>query len=223
MSSSVNLSLTPSEVVFFNGQEFAKQVLIGNVTLMHVDAKVSAAELGLAMLRAAFLGAERSGALRLEVRQKKALLGLARRDTLYAEPLGGAPAWPEPSFESKLVQLAAQWKAANGSNEVSNIIVALLGQDSANPWQSLAEIIKSQLAQRGLLRAIQERKLKIFVSTRYELPESTAAMLLRQPVAPVQDLLADCQHNRPQVWKLLEAHIRRAIQQRTEQSDSSDD
>ncbi len=42
-----------------------------------------------ALLAAALLAGERTGAFRLEVRKKKALLGLRQVDSLYARPAGG--------------------------------------------------------------------------------------------------------------------------------------
>jgi hypothetical protein len=83
-------------------------------------------------------------------------------------------------------------------------------------------MVKAGLAARGLLRKVEERKLKILTFAHYELPESTAAMLLRQPVEPVQQMLAECQSARPQVWKLLSAGINKAIKMRTEQMEADD-
>ena len=45
--------LSPSELVLLNGDKFAKKVMLGNVKLMHTDASVSTAQLGLAILAAA--------------------------------------------------------------------------------------------------------------------------------------------------------------------------
>jgi hypothetical protein len=224
MSQSLPLPLTPSELVFFHGEEFAKRVLMGNITLVHSEAKVSAADLGRAMLAAAVLGAEQGGSIRLEVRSKKGFLGLGKTDSLYVEPTEAAVAWPEPSLEADIVRLAPMWRARKGQNDVFNVIYGVLGEDSVNPCQSLGDKIKARLASRGVLRGIEERKLKVLVSTRYELPEDTAAQLLRQPLAPVQQLLDGCRRDRPQVWKLLQSQIGTAISLRTERvTNDSDD
>ncbi len=70
--------LTPSELVYLNGEMFAKKVLLGNVDLIHSDEKVSLIQLGGAILATAILASEQAGALRLEVRERKGLLGLGR-------------------------------------------------------------------------------------------------------------------------------------------------
>lgn len=223
MSSLATSPLTPSELVFLNGQLFAEKAWIGNVSLLHTDAKVSAAQLGQAVLAAAFLAADQAGSIRLEVRQKKVFLGLGKADALFADPGDPAVAWPEPSLESRLRQWAEWWQHRKGQNYVSYVLYSLLGQDSTSPWQEVLEMVKTGLATRGLLQKIKERKLKILTFSHYELPESTAAMLLRQPVEPVQQLLTECQSYRPQLWKLLVADIKKAIKMRTEKTETNDD
>jgi len=222
MSSLAMSPLTPSELVLLNGQLFAEKAWVGNVNLLHTEAKVSAKQLGRAMFAAAFLAAERAGSIRLEVRPKKVLLGLGKADALFADPGDPAVAWPEQSLEGRLRGWAEWWQRAKGQNEVSNVLYSLLGQDSADPCQEAVEMVKAGLAARGLLRKVEERKLKILTFAHYELPESTAAMLLRQPVEPVQQMLAECQSARPQVWKLLSAGINKAIKMRTEQMEADD-
>ncbi len=64
--------LTPSEVVFLNGELFAKKVTLGNVQLLHSEEKVSLNQLGQAILTAAILAGEQAGAFRLEVQERKA-------------------------------------------------------------------------------------------------------------------------------------------------------
>lgn len=223
MSSLAMSPLTPSELVFLNGQLFAEKAWVGNVSLLHTEAKVSATQLGQAMLAAAFLAADQAGSIRLEVRQKKVLLGLGKAEALFADPGDPAVVWPEQSLESRLRELADQWWHNGGRNEVAYVLYGLLGQDSANPWQDAVEMVKAGLAARGLLHKVEERKLKILTFSHYELPESTSAMLLRQPIEPVQQLLAECQSARPPVWKLLVADIKKAIKMRTEQMEASDD
>jgi hypothetical protein len=78
-----NNPLTPSEVVFLNGEMFAKKVTLGNVGLLHSDEKVSLNQLGQAILTTAVLACEQAGAFILEVQERKALLGLRKvRETV---------------------------------------------------------------------------------------------------------------------------------------------
>lgn len=211
--------LTASELVLLQGDQFAKRVLMGNIALLHVDASVSAAQLGEAMLAVAFLACERVGTLRLEVRPKKAFLGLRTVDTLYAEPGDGGYAWPRPSIEASLHPLAVEWAEAKAQNEINNIVHTLLREDSDAPWQALIERVKTDMAARGLLQATEQRTLKIFTTTKYHLPETTAGLAARQSASSLQALLDDCQRTRPQVWKLLAAGFKKAVSQRTEKAD----
>lgn len=130
--------LTASELIFLNGEQFAKKVMIGNIDLLHSAEKVSAAELGQAMVVSAFLSSERAGAIRLEVREKKVLLGLRKAKGLYAAP-ATAIEWPDYSREAQIGSIAADLAAEKGANEVANIVYAWLREDSGSPWQAAIE------------------------------------------------------------------------------------
>jgi len=220
--SSGSYPLTASELVLLKGDHFAKHVVMGNVDLLHVDAKVSAAQLGETMLAVAFLACERVGTVRLEVRPKRAFLGLRTVDTLYAEPGDGGYAWPKPSIEATLQPLALEWAEDKAQNEVANIVYTLLREDSVNPWQALIDRVKADMAARGLLQTSEQRTLKVFTSIKYHLPEATAGLAARQSEGSLQALLDECQRTRPQVWKLLLAGLKRAANQRTERSTETD-
>ncbi len=185
--------------------------------------EVSAVQLAQAILVSALLANEQAGAIRLEVRQKKVLLGMTRANSLYVEPDRKYIPWTEGRLEASIYPLASNLLANKGRNEVSNLLVALLREDTPNPWLSVVERVKAGMAQRGLLKRVEEKKLKVFSRVHYQLPDDTKALLLKQPYAPLQQLLQHCQQERPQVWALLQAHIRSAISQRTERTDTSVD
>jgi hypothetical protein len=63
---------------------------------------------------------------------------------------------------------------------------------------------------------ITEKKLKIFTSTRYELPESIRTLAVATPLQPVQQLFTDCRVNRPEVWELLVKQIKQGVEKRKE-------
>lgn len=216
-------SLAPSEIVLLSGELFAKKVRMGNVDLLHTAASVSAEQLAQAMLAVAILANEQAGAIRLDVREKKALLGFRKVSRLYAVPDQASASWPPGCLESQVRPLSEQLLAGGENNEVSSVIAAWLKQDSANPWQSAIELVKAGLASRYLLDAVEEKRLKVFSTTRYELPDSTATLIARQPTEPVQQLLRSCQDNQPEKWNLLQNEIRSAIKARTEQDDSGMD
>ncbi len=216
-------TLTPSDLVFLHGEQFASKVLVGNTALLHTDAKVSTAQLGQALLAAAFLGCERAGSLQLDVRQKKALFGLRKVDSLYALADEGIEAWPQGSLEADLAGLAASLGSGTEPAEARALVYAWLQQDSASPWQAVVEKVRAGMAARGLLVAEEKTRLKIFSVTHYELPESTARLRTQVSAESARQLLSNCQQYRPEIWKLLRHHLNGAIRDRTEQSDLDPD
>jgi hypothetical protein len=213
---------SPSELVLLNGDQFAKKVMLGNIQLLHTDASVSVSQLGQAILAAAVLAVEAVENLEFEVRQDKAMFGLRKVKKLYASPTQTPVEWPEHSLEAQLPLIAEQFKQDQESQEISNLIYTWLRQDSSSPWQSTIEMVEAGLAERGLLDASKETRLKVFTVTNYSLPESTASLAAEQPVEPIKQLLADCENNRREDWELLVKQIKSAIKARTEQDEGVD-
>lgn len=214
--------LTPSEVVFLNGEQFAKKVMMGNIDLLHSGEKVSLTQLGQAVVTTAFLAAEAAGAVRLEARERKAMLGLRKVKELFAVPSSGSVPLPENSLEAVFAGLAARLAGKN-DNDVRSIVYTWLRSDTTVPWSSAMDLFKAGMAERSVLEASEERKLKIFTVTHYSLPERTARLMKGQPAQSVQALLNNCERTRPEVWKLLEQGIKKAISDRTESSDTDFD
>lgn len=210
--------LTPSELVFLNGEIFAHKVTLGNVDLMHTDQKVSLAQLGEAILKAAFLACEQAEAFRLEFRERKAMLGLRKVQALAAVPASPRVMLPEHSLEATLAELAARL-APQDKNDIYTILYTWLRQDTASPWNTVLDLLKAGMARRGVLDATEEKKLKLFTVTHYSLPQRTVALLKGQPVGVVKAMLESCQRARPEVWKELEQGIKKAIAARTEKTD----
>ena len=113
--------LTPSEMIFLNGELFAKKVKLGNVDLLHSDEKVSIAELGGTVLATAILACEQAGAFRLEVRERKATLGLRKVRELFAVPAKSREALPEGSLEATYAGMATQM-ALKEKNDIYTIL-----------------------------------------------------------------------------------------------------
>ena len=213
-------TLTASEQVFLQGEKFAeKGGFLNKYKLMHIDEQVSLSDLVANVVAAAFLASEKAGAIHLEIRQKKALLGLTKVTTIYAEPVGRSD-FPAGSLEAKIFELASELKRTKGENEVWKLVYAWLRQDVTAPWSKAGELIQAGLGERKLLDVIREKKLKIFTATHYELPEEIRALAASLPAEPVQQLLTDCRVSRPEVWELLVKQIKQGIDKRTERDNS---
>lgn len=211
--------LSPSELVLLNGDLFAKKVMLGNIQLLHTDTSVSISQLGEAILSAAVLAAESAGNFKLEIRTAKAMLGLRKAKNLCGIPTFSPNEWPEYSLEAQLPKIAERLEKEGESHQISDLIYIWLRQDSSSPWQSTIEMVKSGLAERGLLDAAQKTRLKVFTVVNYSLPESTADLASQIPIDPVKELLTNCENNRKDIWELLLKENKRAIKQRTEQDD----
>lgn len=214
--------LTPSEVVFLNGELFAKKVSLGSVQLLHTEEKVSLSQLGQAILATAILAGEQAGAFRLEVQERKAMLGLRKVQKLFAVPTSPRMNLPEHCLEATFSTLTNQL-ALQDKNDIYNIIYTWLRRDTTSPSSTALEMLKAGMAERGLLEVTVEKKLKIFTSTIYTVPEWTARLVKGQAIEPVKALLENCSRTRPEVWKLLDSGIKKAISDRTESNDTDFD
>ncbi len=173
--------LTPSEVVFLAADQFEPSGAREDKS--HWLSKQTYA--------AAFLAAEQAGMLRLDVRSKKALLGLRTVEALYADPTGNASPFPADSLESTMHPQAVSLSKKN-KHEVQNIVAGLLSHDSMDPWGAALHRVQDALGARNLLTATEKKALKIIKVVRYSTPEETAAMA-EEKVSEVQRLLHECQ------------------------------
>jgi len=193
-------------------------VTLGNMTLLHSNEKVSLSQLGQAILMTAILASEQASALHLEVRERKAMLGLRKVRELFAVPVNPKERLPEYSLEASFIDLATS-QAPQDKNDIYTIVYTWLREDTASPWNTVIELLKAGMAKRGMLDATEEKKLKIFTVTNYTLPERTVMLVKGQSVEPVKALLDNCARTRPEVWKMLEASIKKAVSARTESND----
>ncbi len=216
--------LTPSELVYLNGEKFAQKAGVFNkIKLMHVDLSVNDAQLVQMTVAAAFLANEQAGSVRLELRSKKALFGLTSVQALYAEPCGVQYPWPEQTLEASFPAYAERFKAEKNTNEVYTVLFAWMREDCMAPFDEVIHRVQYGLGVRNLLGMREEKKLKIFTVRSYTLPDATRALAQSTPLAPVQQLFQQCEQTRPQVWKALLEQIKKAIAARREQSDTSMD
>lgn len=220
MTAAISTStLSPSELVLLCGDAFVdKGGMLDKVALLDGQKEVSAKQLAHALLATALLANEEAGALHLEARPKKALFGLRTVTSLFAVPVSASVEWPAGSLEARILDAASRRKEP----EVVDVLVDVMIEDSPSPRLYLVQQISAALAARGLLEVVTQKKLKIFSVNSFRLPEATAAQAAAQPVEPLKQLLARCERERPQVWKLMTDHINSAVTRRTEQRDSHD-
>lgn len=215
--------LSPSELVLLNGEHFAQKVMIGNIQLMHSEASVSFSQLGESIFAAAVLAVRSTGNLDLYIRSEKAMFGLRKVKSLFAESTTITNNWPDYSLESQLVQIAARLDKEGETFKVSDLIYIWLRQDSSSPWQSTIQMVQSGLAERGLLEKSESTKLKVFTTVNYSLPDSTTELANQFTIEPVMNQLTSCEENQKETWELLRKEIKKAIKQRTEQDDADFD
>lgn len=215
MSQTQAVPFTPSETVLLHGRRFAGEagMLRAREELLTGAGKVSTDQLAEAALAAAVLGMERAGAARLDARTKKALFGLVSRKALFVSPAGPG-SWPEGTVEWHLR------RRLTGETEVGDLLHDWLERDTSHPASDVLARVKRGLSARGLLEAVEVKKLKIFTTYEYRLPESTAATLRGHSPDEVRAVLDEAERSRPEVWQLLKKQVASALARRTEQRDT---
>lgn len=213
-------ALTPSEVVFLARDRFAPPA--GRLSYYRsagIEIKTSIPELAQQAYAAAFLAAERAGLLDLNVRSKKVMLGLRTVDALYADPTGGADAFPGDCLENRLHQTALGLSAKQ-QQEVWRVVYGIWSSDSSNPHADAVGQVQNLMASRGVLTSTSTKRLKVFTVVSHSEPTATVAAATAK-AGEVQALLQECQTVRPNVWKHLVEGIAKGIRKH-EKDDSAD-
>ncbi len=211
---------TSSEVVILNGEHFAPSASVLNKYVVYASGKgVNANKLAVAAWSAALLANEQYGLIRLTPSVNSTLFGLVKTPTLLVEPTGVQAGWPTGTLEADLLGVASRLQTTR-QNNLHMIVYSWLGSDYGAPYQMVIKEIEQGLGKRGLMIEEQAKALGIFKYKKLVLPDSTLPLIAQQPVAPVQQMLQQCEQFRPDVWKTMQKNIDKAISQRTEQSDS---
>lgn len=211
---------TPSEVVLLNGEQFAPSAgLVNKYTVRASGQGVNANKLAVAAWSAALLANEQYGLIRLSPATNSTLFGLIKQPTLLVEPTGTQPGWPAGTLEANLLQVTSELQASR-QNNLYMIVYRWLGSDDSAPYQEVLRMIEQGLGMRGLMVEVDARALGIFKYKKLELPDSTRPYIAQQSTAPVKQLLQNCEQFRPDIWKVMQKNIDKAIAARTEQSDN---
>lgn len=215
----------PTEIAYLNGERFeglggrAKRVLGSSVPLLHADRKMPAPDLALGLLATAALANVREGALRLETRDKRELLGLRKVQTIYFEPGDGAPpAWPAASLEAAFLPAVAQAR----TREADAVFAELLADTTSDGWQHAIELVRRGLNERGLLALEEARTMKVFKTRSWVLPEETLRGARAEDVEGVFGLVERLRKEAPDSWEILEREITQAVNRRTQSDDDHD-
>lgn len=212
-------SLTPSEQVLLNGQQFASQPGRAGQKekLLAADATVSAPELAESALAAAVLANETAGALGLQTERRSSLFGLLKRSAVTVAGLPHSPTWPDGTLEAAMLRLVAGKRL-----DLNEMLFQLLEVKDPSPARHTLRLVKRGLAARGLLLESAEQKRFIVVGAGgdYRLPQATADLLAQPSTGGAGDLIDRCRSERPELWKALGSEVMRAFSRRTEHTDA---
>jgi len=206
-------TLAPSEIVLIHGDRFAEAkrriaLFTGRTTLLDGRSCVSSRQLVANMLQAALLAHEQAGGIRFEIEDA----GKQRPDaavSLIVAPTGKLTDWPRATLEARLL--------LNERRSVADVVFDWLGQGSRDPWDRAAEQGMIMLVLRGIAAVNSGWR-----GRSYLFAGDALALLSQVSPQPIEELLARCRENRPDVWRLLDAEIEEAIRRRTRKSDSQD-
>lgn len=212
--------LTPSELAWLHADQIAPPKTFNDwsTPALLSDTQVSMKQLAQNLVAVALLANEQAGALRLEARSKKALFGLRTVQTVFAEA-AGTTTWPNGSLEDRINDLAHTLQGSKRGNEVQTIVHDLFSSDVANPWGGILEMVGDALQARGLIGTEQVKRLKVFTTAVWTLPDSTRELAAAQSIASVKALLEQGQA-RADIWKTMMDQIQSSLKARVEQDPS---
>jgi hypothetical protein len=207
-------TLAPSELVVLFGDRFTPEagMLASKEEVLTSGARVNSEKLMNAAVAAAVWAAHRAGAVRLEMRQGKALFGLVKTQKLHVAPGSGASPFPAHTLESAIVQ------AAQSAPALQALLQGWIGTEVTDVPARVLGMIKDGMAQRGLLEREQRKTMMVFTTTAYTLPDATKAAAERASLDAVQSLLRDAERE-PELAKAVQKDIDGARVMMTESSD----
>jgi len=201
----VRYALSPSEIVYLNAERFAKTSRLGYRALA-AEGKVNTTDLGRTVVAAAILALEAAGAVMLELEETRRFLLKVRH--VRVAPVADGPSFPAPSLEEALRGMALDLASSANTVFVKDILDAWIGEDTEQSFTDLLDVVPGFLADRGLAIRREEKRLKVFTVTDYELPASTRELAAdRAPLDAVLALLADCERDRPDLAKQLKREV----------------
>lgn len=215
--------LSPSELMLMHADKFASKGSLltagnrnGNFKLLHAEGEVGVEPVARVLFATALLVSEQQGVLRLKVQPKKALFGLRTVSVLVAEPTGARADWPQGSYEASVQDLLAR-----GPKEAADIFYEILVEDTTVPWLESVRFAIYGMERRGLVSRHETKRLLVN-DVRLQATPEVINHAAGQDISSIQQLLANTEQTRPDVWQLLTKAINSAISRRTESSSDSD-
>lgn len=208
-------AFSPSELVVLFGDQFVPDasMLSSKEEILTSGVRVNSQTLMEKAMHAAVWTLQRAGAVRLEIRQGKALFGLLNTHKLYLMAGTAAPRYPEGCLESYLAE------AAGMEDELDAALASFFGQESRDPAARALGLMKRGLSSRGLLEVEEKKTLMVFTTVGYVLPASTRELASRHAVDPIRQLLAEVEQKEPELFKAVDKAIDSARVKMTEDSD----
>jgi hypothetical protein len=147
------------------------------------------------------LALETVGAAKLELEETRRFLVKVRH--VRVTPLPGGSGFPKPCLEEALRSVALRLASSADAIFVKDVVEAWVGKDTEQSFTDLLDAVAGYLADRGLARRGEEKKLKVHTVTNYELPDRTRELADGAPLDGVLALLANCERDRPDLAKQL--------------------
>ncbi|HEX6039575.1 hypothetical protein [Longimicrobium sp.] len=215
VSAPATITFAPSELVVLFGDRFTPEagMLGSKEEVLTSGIKVNSEKLMSAAVGAAVWAAHRAGAIRLELRQGKALFGLIKTQKLHVVPGTGASPFPAHSLESIVVD------AARTSPELQKLLEAFIGGEVMDVPAHVLGRIKAGMAERGLLGREERKTMMVFTTVGFTLPDATKAAAGRESLDAVQSLLRDAEQREPALAKAVRDDIDGARVMMTESRD----
>ena len=208
-------AFSPSELVVLFGDQLVPEasMLSSKEEVLTSGVRVNSQSLMEKAMHAAVWTLQRAGAVRLEIRQGKALFGLIRTRKLHLVRGTASASYPGGSLEAHLVE------AAGMEDELDAALAGFIGQDSNDPPARALGLMKRGLSGRGLLEVEEKKTLMVFTTVGYVLPASTRELASRHSVVPIKQLLAEVEQREPELFKAVDKAIDSARVKMTEDSD----
>jgi hypothetical protein len=202
--------LTPSELVFMNGEKFAPMSGYPRVRLLRIDLEVSSPHLAQAIVAAGLLANEKLGALRLELVEHKSGFRQHKTNSLMIKQEMNVFGWQSDTLEAMI----PDWTRRLARVELSKILENIIGEDCEDPWQKIINTVAWGMAASGWLIRVQGDATKAF-TTEFVCPAQVRELAVQQSLAPVQQLFMDCQTARPEIWAQIQEELKQAVEVRT--------